>query len=63
MLRDVHTALFATEMEIETTQMAITKELAVQMIVCLHYGELRGCKKRLKFSKVYGQGPMLETCR
>ena len=45
MLRDVHMALFATETKVETTQMAINKELAVQRIVCLYYGELRGCKK------------------
>lgn len=30
MLRDVHMALFATETKIETTQMAINKELAVK---------------------------------
>ena len=49
MLRDVHMALFATE--IETTQTALNKELAVQMIMCLYYGELCGCKKDRGYPK------------
>lgn len=35
--------LFVTETKTETTQMSKNKELAVQIMLCLYYGEAESC--------------------
>lgn len=40
MFKNVHGALFVIETKIETIQMSINRELAVQILVYLYSGEL-----------------------